>query len=106
MGFHGFSHRDGGVGEDLHLPIRKPGFCSVLGPPAHGFVLYRERHAQQQRSPPLPHSPNYGGGSTRRTPHRGNDRIGVQDDPHIVYDITSRVMLLGFWLGMERVGVT
>jgi hypothetical protein len=64
----------------------------VLGPPADGFVLQGERHAQQQGSLPLPHRPNNGGGCARWTPHGGDYGISVQHEPHITYDITSWVM--------------
>jgi len=93
MCWHGLRHGDDGIQEDPHLPLRKPGLHPVLGPSADGFVLHGERHAQQQGSLPLPHRPDNGGGCARWTPHGGDHGIGVQHEPHIIYDITSQVIL-------------
>ena len=92
MCWHGLCHGNDGIQEDLHLPVRKPGVHPMLGPPADGFVLQGERHAQQQRSPPLPYRPNDGGGCACWTPHGGDHGIGVQHQSHITDDIISATM--------------
>src|ERR1019366_2831446 len=89
---HGFSHGNDGIQKDLHLLDRKPGLLPVFGSPADGFVLQRQRYAKQQRSLPLSHCANNGGGRARGTPHRRNYSVSVHHEPHITYNITSWVM--------------
>ena len=73
-----------------------PGRHPVLGPAADGFVLQGERHAQQHRSLLEPHCPENGGGCARWTPHGGDYGIGIQNQSHIAYDITSSAMSLSW----------
>src|ERR1019366_4738318 len=91
---HGFSHGNDGIQKDLHLLDRKPGLLPVFGSPADGFVLHRQRYAEQQRSLPLSHGANNGGGRARGTPHRRNHGISVHHYSHVTHDITLWAMSL------------
>jgi hypothetical protein len=83
MCFHRLSHRQHGIQKDVDLPIGQASRDAVLGPSTNTFVLYCQRDTHQQRNPSLPGGPDKGGRSAGRTSHARDDRIRVQNHPHI-----------------------
>src|SRR5258708_7529632 len=60
----------------------------MLGLIADCFVLQRQRDTEQEHLVASSHSTKNGGGSSCWTTHGGDNHIGIQNQSHIIYDIS------------------